>query len=281
MKSTFLPTTALLLLGAATLSTPSEAVLDQCTVSLAGLLADPGLNQCLPLQQLSLLLTDPITPALVNATATTFCSYPVCSPASVTLVQNTITQNCFNATDKSTSDLVYGAAQLYPAFKEGLCQRDLQNPPPSGNGTFCVTELTGSLTAYLAVHPSPLGLKIFANSTVLKQYVDGMPADLLCTPCNKAIINPLDNYIATNRASLNAEVLKWADVIQTEVQAKCGVDFTNGVAPPLTNNNTNGGGSGSGGKSSAAVTLSSSTSSVVMLTSLVVSAVVSVGAFFI
>ncbi|GJJ76947.1 hypothetical protein EMPS_09306 [Entomortierella parvispora] len=277
MKSTFLSSTvAFFLLGTATtfLSTTTEAALDQCTLSLAGLLADPGLNQCLPLQQLSLLLTENITTTLVNTTATQFCAYPVCSQATVTLVENTITQNCVNATDPATSDLVYGAAQLYQPFKDGLCTRDVLNPPPSGNGTFCITELAGSLTAYMALHPSPLGIEIFANATVLQQYVAGMPTDLLCTPCNKAIINPLDNYIAQNKASLNAEVLRWADVIQTEVQIKCGPDFTNGVAP--TNNNT------SGSKSAALSAFSvSSSSSLIVAATAAVSMVMSAGALFI
>jgi len=110
-------------------------------------------------------------------------------------------------------------------------------PGAPANGTFCVTELAASLTAYLAVHPSPLGIKIFANTTVLKEYVDGMPKELLCTACNKAIINPLDNYIAANQATLNAEVKKWASVIQTEVQLKFGSNFTDGVTPVPSANN--------------------------------------------
>jgi len=130
--------------------------------------------------------------------------------------------------------------------------------------------------AYLALHPSPLGIEIFANATVLQQYVDGMPASLLCTPCNKAIINPLDSYIAQNKASLNAEVLKWANVIQTEVQAKCGADFTNGVTP--TSNNTN----GSGGKSSGSMVAAFSTSSsIVTVATVAVTMVMSAGSLFI
>ncbi|KAF9989540.1 hypothetical protein BGZ75_006087 [Mortierella antarctica] len=183
--------------------------------------------------QLSQLLTSPITPALVNTTATALCSRPVCSPASITVVQNTVTQNCVNSTNKATSDLIYGGASLYPPLREGLCQR----VSPT-NGTFCAAVSTETLTAYLAKHPSPLGVKMFANSTVLKQYVDSVPKDVLCTPCNKAMINPLINYVAQNNATLNAEIRKWSGVIKTQVQAKCGADFTNGVAPKP--NNTSG-----------------------------------------
>ncbi|KAG0200868.1 hypothetical protein BGX28_006179 [Mortierella sp. GBA30] len=201
--------------------------LDQCTLSLATLLSDPGLNTCLPMHNLAQLLTDPITPALVNDTATALCSYPICGPESIKLVQNTVSQNCVNASDKQAADLIYGGASLYPPLREGVCQR-VSTP---NNGTFCATVLTETLTAYMAKNPSPLGIKIFANATVLQQYVDGMPQDILCTSCNKAMINPLVNYIAQNENTLTAEVLKWANVIKTQVQAKCGAGFTNGVAP--------------------------------------------------
>ncbi|KAG0038259.1 hypothetical protein BGZ82_000703 [Podila clonocystis] len=243
MKFTFTSVVgAVLFLVVSTTSPSSAATVDQCTVSLASLLSDPELNKCLPFPALAKLLTDPITPALVNDTATKFCSMPDCGQPSLTLVQNTVVQNCIdNSTaDHSTSDLVYGAASLYPPFKQGLCQRVPSAPGAPTNGTFCVTELAASMTEYLAVHPSPLGIKIFANATVLKEYVDGMPKELLCTPCNKAIINPLDNYIAANKATLNAEVLKWAGVIQSEVQLKCGSDFTDGATPVPSGNGQGG-----------------------------------------
>lgn len=243
MKFTFTSVVgSVLLLLVSTPSLSSAATLDQCTVSLASLLSDPELNKCIPFPALAKLLSDPITPALVNTTAAEFCSMPDCGQPSLTLVQNTVVQNCVdNSTaDRSTSDLVYGAASLYPPFKQGLCQRVPSASGAPANGTFCVTELAASMNAYLAVHPSPLGIKIFANATVLKAYVDGMPKELLCTPCNKAIINPLDNYIAANQATLNVQVLKWAGVIQSEVQLKCGSDFTDGATPVLPNGGNNG-----------------------------------------
>ncbi|KAG0347418.1 hypothetical protein BG004_007779 [Podila humilis] len=231
MKLTFstTPVVGSLLLAFSFLASPgTAATLDQCTVSLATLLSDPGLNQCLPIPTLAKLMTDPITPQLINNTATEFCSFPECKQPTLTLVQNTVAQNCIDntTTDKSTSELVYGAAALYPPAKEGLCQRI-----PGGDGTFCITELTNTMTAYLAKHPSPLGIKIFANSTVLQQYVNEMPQALLCTPCNKAIISPLESYIAKNQATLNDQIKKWANVIKTEVARKCGSDFTDGVVP--------------------------------------------------
>ncbi|KAK3844640.1 MAG: hypothetical protein J3R72DRAFT_437664 [Linnemannia gamsii] len=221
-------TSAILLLTPS--STDAALTLDQCSISLLGLVSDPGLNACLPMQQLSQLATSPlITPKLVNDTATAFCAFPTCPDASVALVRNTISQNCVNASDPATADLVYGAASLYPPFREGLCQRI-----PGGNGTFCVTELADTLTAYLAKHPTPLGLKILADSVALKQYVDEMPKEILCTPCNKAIINPIENYIASNKATLKPSILQWATILQTEAQAKCGAGFTDGQKPTQT-----------------------------------------------
>lgn len=243
-------TSSLALLATSLITLTNAATLDQCSISLLGLVADPGLNACLPMQQLSSLVTAPlITPLLVNNTATALCSLPICPTASVTLVQNTVTQNCVNASDPATAELVLGAASLYPPFREGMCQRI-----PGGNGTFCITELAETMTAYLAKHPSPLGIKIFANSTVLKQYVAEMPKELLCTPCNKAIINPIENYIAANQATLKPTILQWAGILKTEAANKCGADFTDGQKPTATTSpaKPTGGAAGSGGSGSGA-----------------------------
>ncbi|KAF9290272.1 hypothetical protein BGZ68_007496 [Mortierella alpina] len=206
--------------------TAAAPPLDACLVGLATLISDPGLNSCLPMAQLSQLVTAPITPELVNTTATALCSRPICGPASIKVVQNTVTQNCVNSTNKATSDLIYGGASLYPPLREGICQR----VSPT-NGTFCAAVSTETISAYLAKHPSPLGIKSFANVTVLKQYVDSVPKDVLCTTCNKAIINPLVNYVDQNKNTLNAEILKWSGVIKTQIQGKCGAAFTNGASP--------------------------------------------------
>ncbi|KAF9358778.1 hypothetical protein BGX26_000921 [Mortierella sp. AD094] len=223
MKSTFFISTVAVVLGSFLLpSTTNAIVIDPCTLSLGGLLSDPGLN----------------------------------SSASITLVENTVKQSCVNTTDPSTSELVAGAASLYAPAKEGLCQH-----VSTTNGTFCATVLTQSMTVYLAQHPSPLGLGIFANSTVLQQYVNAMPQDLLCTPCNKAMINPLTNFIAENQNTLNANVLKWANVIESGVQAKCGADFTNGAAPNTTASPQ----TGSNAKSAGLLAHDSSVATVVMV----------------
>ncbi|KAF9967209.1 hypothetical protein BGZ70_010363 [Mortierella alpina] len=174
--------------------------------------------------QLSELLTAPVTPTLVNATAAALCARPVCGQASITVVQNTVTQNCVNTSNKATSDLVYGGASLYAPLREGICQR----VSPT-NGTFCVTVSAEAIAAYLIQHPSPMGIKSFGNVTFLRQYAETVPKDVLCTACNKAIINPLINYVAKNKATLNAEILKWSGVIETGVKAKCGADFINGA----------------------------------------------------
>jgi hypothetical protein len=116
-----------------------------------------------------------------------------------------------------------------------------------------VTELAETMTTYLAAHPSPLGLKIFANSTVLKQYFDEMPKEILCTPCNKAIINPIENYITANKATLQPQILQWAAILQTEAANKCGAAFTDGQQPTATSAGPKptGGAGGAGGNSGA------------------------------
>lgn len=229
MKSTLFASTIALVLGSFLLPT-SAVVLDQCTLSLATLVSDAGLNACLPMAQFTSLTTQTITPKLVDETAAKFCSLPTCSAASLTLVQNTVKQNCVNnATDPSTAALISGVANLYDPAKEGLCQK-----VSSTNGTYCVTVLSENAIAYLAKNPSPLGLGILSDAVALEAYLRQVPTDLLCTSCNKAIINPLINYVAKTQSTQNAEILKWTNVIKTQVSSKCGADFVNGAAPPST-----------------------------------------------
>ncbi|KAF9969025.1 hypothetical protein BGZ73_008815 [Actinomortierella ambigua] len=207
--------------------------LDGCTVALGGLLGDAGLNQCLPFRSMSQLLTDPITPALVNATATDFCQYPDCQPQTIALVQNTIVQNCLDGVnvpnDTTTAQIVYGVASLYPPLKQGVCTR-IPN-----NGTFCVTELAESLGNYIKANPSPLGIGIFLNETILADYVSKVPKEILCTDCNKAMITPLYNYVTKNMLSLRPEIVAWSQAAQKAATAKCGAQFLDGQVPNLNN----------------------------------------------
>ncbi|KAG0305193.1 hypothetical protein BGZ98_004489 [Dissophora globulifera] len=249
MKSTILTSALALVLGS--FLVPASAVTsDQCLLSLVPLLADPGLNSCLPMQQFTTLMTAAITPELVNTTVTSYCSYPACSQDTLTLVENTVTQNCANGTDPNLADIVHGAASLYPSAKEGICQR----VSPT-NGTFCITVLVDSLTTYVAQNPSPLGSAIFSNETALEQYVANIPASLLCTSCTKSMINPLDNYIAQNQSSLKPIVVQWATIVQSAIQLKCGADFTNGAAPTASLNGETGSKGSNAGAASAKASL--------------------------
>jgi hypothetical protein len=240
-------------------SAAAVAPLDPCLVGLATLVSDPGLNSCLPMAQLSELLTaTTVTPALVNSTAAALCARPVCGQASITVVQNTVTQNCVNTSNKATSDLIYGGASLYAPLREGICQR----VSPT-NGTFCATVSAEAIAAYLIQHPSPMGLKGFGNVTFLRQYAESVPKDVLCTACNKAIINPLINYVAKNKATLNAEILKWSGVIQAGVEGKCGADFINGA--DFSNNGSTPDTTGHKGPKAAAAVASAQVPTVVMV----------------
>ncbi|KAF9150460.1 hypothetical protein BGX21_001225 [Mortierella sp. AD011] len=226
MKSTFFVSTIAVVLGSFILpSTTNAIVVDTCTLAIAGLTSDSGLNTCLPITKLSTLATSNITASIVDSTLASFCPMPVCPSASITLVENTVKQSCVNSTDSSTSDLIAGVASLYTPAKDGLCQT-----VSSTNATYCATVLTQSMLDYWSTNPATTGVSIFTNSTALLAYVNAMPTSLLCTSCNKAIINPLVNYVSTNKASLSSGILSWASVIENGVQSKCGSDFVNGAS---------------------------------------------------
>ncbi|KAF9158014.1 hypothetical protein DFQ26_008082 [Actinomortierella ambigua] len=244
---------SLLLFQTLLLTVAQAFVMNQCTVALGGLLADAALNQCIPFSSLSLLLTDPITPALINSTTHDFCRYPDCQPQSIALVQNTIVQNCLDGVnvpnDTSTAEIVYGIASMYPPLKQGMCSR-IPN-----NGTFCLTEVAQSLGDYIRANPSPLGLRIFFNQTTLADYVAKVPKEILCTDCNKAMITPINAFVEKNMLSLRPEIVSFAQAAQKATAAKCGAQFLDGQVPNLNNQSGNGGKNGTqsdGGKSAAA-----------------------------
>lgn len=213
-------------------SSPSHAtLLDQCGFSAAALLTNTEVASCIPIKPISDLVTNNFTVALVNKTTGEFCSYPLCSKAAVNLIENTIVQNCATDPDDKADFLaMFGAASLYVPFKQGLCN---QVDPPR-NGTYCLTLLSGSLQAYMKKHPTPDGALVFANTTVLVDYLAGLPEDVLCTPCNKAMISPIDNYVAVNQLTLDPSVVTWSRAVQMQVQKKCGENFIDGLSTPDT-----------------------------------------------
>ncbi|KAG0243876.1 hypothetical protein BGW41_001065 [Actinomortierella wolfii] len=236
-KATSLP--LLILLSTALMALFSSftqaLTLDQCTVSLAGLLSNADLNQCMPFSSLSRLLTEEVTPELVNSTATDFCVYPDCSQQAIALVQNTIVQNCLDGVDvpndTTTANIVYGVASLYPPLKQGICTR-IPN-----NGTFCVTEFAKSLGDYIRANPSPLGIGIFLNGTVLFDYVSKIPKEVLCTDCTEAIVTPISNFVEKNMLSLRPEIVSWALTAKKATTDKCGATFLDGDIPSFNKGN--------------------------------------------
>ncbi|KAI8352799.1 hypothetical protein B0O80DRAFT_83300 [Mortierella sp. GBAus27b] len=291
MRSNLIPSSLVLFL----LSFPSlssipgthAALLDQCAVSITALIIDPRINACIPFEPLAQLAngTD-LTPKFVNDTTTTFCELPFCSPQTVSLIENTLNQNCVNSTeDQDDNNWFFGFASLYVPFKQGMCQRvglaSATAPPPplapgeARNGTFCIAILTESLQAYLKDHPptvnytapttttaattatspfptlslpssapsavpkpnkkpkgEPEGWAILGNTTRLREYIQGMPNDTLCTPCNKAMINPLNRFVAARQLSLDTAIVAWVRTLQSEVEKKCGEAFVDGIGPP-------------------------------------------------
>ncbi|KAF9313679.1 hypothetical protein BG003_004927 [Podila horticola] len=223
---------ALLLLLTA-LPSSHAALFDQCGLSTVALLTNPVISGCIPIGPINNLISNNFTVALVNKTTGEFCSYPLCPKTAVSLIENTILQNCAeNPEDKAEFMAMFGSASLYVPFKQGLCN---QVDPPR-NGTYCLTLLSDSLQAYMKKHPSPDGALVFANTTVLVDYINGLPVSVLCTPCNKAMINPIDHFVAVNQLTLDPSVVSWSRAVQKQVQLKCGEDFIDGrpLAPEPT-----------------------------------------------
>ncbi|KAF9553554.1 hypothetical protein BGW38_009378, partial [Lunasporangiospora selenospora] len=218
----------------------------------------PRVTECLPLSPMMELFnatfdsTSPATIQLANDTAASFCVMPICKPRTVSLLENTIRQNCLEGPEEAEGlEVLFAASALYVPFKQGLCQ---QLDPPR-NGTFCVTVMVESMSAYLKENPfhvnsttssTPLPTQIRANpSTIpssnatsssneatpsptkspskpkkhkggimdliwdkaaLQAYVDKTPQAVVCTPCNKAMINPINNYVSIHQLELDPDI---------------------------------------------------------------------------
>ncbi|GJJ75754.1 hypothetical protein EMPS_08112 [Entomortierella parvispora] len=217
-----------LILQTIPLPTTDASFLDQCTIGFSALLTDRGVNACVPIGPLTTLVTDDITPQLLNDTTTTFCRLPDCSPATVTLIENTINQNCLNTSeDYSDMQAIYEVASLYVPLKQGLCQRI--DPPK--NGTFCLTVLADSLEQYVKKHPQINNWDVILNQTLFQQYVASIPDSLLCTDCNKAMITPVISFVSTRQLNLDPALVASVRGIQFLIQKRCGPNFVDGVAP--------------------------------------------------
>ncbi|KAF9572185.1 hypothetical protein EC968_010192 [Mortierella alpina] len=160
-----------------------------------------------------------VTAKIVNDTATLFCTMPFCSASAVALMEKTINQNCIESIDDSESlQWLYRFASLYVPFKQGICQRF----EPATNGTFCITIFTESMEIYAKQHPSQKGWRIYENSTEMDNYVDQMPASMICTPCNKLMINPMIQFVTVRQLTLPADIIAWVRGLQSGIERRCG-----------------------------------------------------------
>ncbi|KAF9947590.1 hypothetical protein BGZ72_010434 [Mortierella alpina] len=172
---------------------------------------------------------DQITPQLVNDTATQFCTMPFCSTSAVNLIETTLNKNCVdNLDDASTFTWFYRFASLYVPFKQGICQRF----EPATNGTFCITIFTESMNTFAKENPSKSGWKIYENSTEADLYVEEMPASMICTPCNKLMINPMIHFVTLRQLTLPADIVAWVRGLQDGIERRCGAGFVDGIGPP-------------------------------------------------
>ncbi|KAF9132250.1 hypothetical protein BGW39_000502 [Mortierella sp. 14UC] len=206
-------------------------------MAMAALTLDSRVNTCFPSKTWeSFILTEDVTPKLINDTAADICPRPLCNPTTVALIENTIDQNCINTTDteeQAGTKWLYGVSSLYIPLKEGMCQ----TVSPT-NGTFCVTTLTQNLIAYSnSKTPGNKGKKfswdMMLNGTQLQRWIDSVPSALICTPCTQSMVNPLDRYVSVHQLSLDPYVVAWVRFLQAQVTRKCGEGFINALPPPV------------------------------------------------
>ncbi|CAH1768451.1 14282_t:CDS:2 [Entrophospora sp. SA101] len=212
-----------------------------CQSALLSIVSSPEFLQCIPITPLLPLLTfftdpgeiaslisDPKTglqklqPALIEL-SNEFCVAPKCSDKGVADAIKTIQTGC-NPDDMKNPllEFIFPAAVFYYPARDTICFKDAVNP-----SHFCLFDDDITTSINLPQSPFKLGGGDFIDSIVVAD------PTAICTTCNKAIYNTIDNFINSN--DLAKKILAGDQVLLYQVRVffaiKCGIGFEDGKVP--------------------------------------------------
>jgi hypothetical protein len=188
---------------------------DSCQSTLTKLLGDKDINACFPFTSVApLATTNKPNPDALKTAADKICGLPKCSDDLVTKTQNDIKAGCQQDLDKDNdiAKLIYYTVILYSPTRDSICFKN-------STGGYCFIE---SLEALQQVYESaPKGQDPAMTFA-------GAPKEVVCTPCNKQIVNTYLNFQKSNPQAF-AEIKeikeKDLDTAKNALSGKCGADF--------------------------------------------------------
>lgn len=211
----------------------------QCQGALLSIVANPEFFECVPVAALLPLLTDPTFlpsilkdpiangPKLLPIFDAT-CALPKCSDEGVKTALEAVTTGCASDINNPLIQLAIGAMTFYSPVRDIVCFKDNKDE-------YCLVE---TITNVLTLPPPPKDFKLLGG--IIDKLVVAEPK-AICTPCNKAILNTVVNFLKKNPQALlilNAAFNVGENELfigKLYVFLKCGFQFLDGKVPDPSN----------------------------------------------
>ncbi|GBB91656.1 hypothetical protein RclHR1_01900021 [Rhizophagus clarus] len=207
----------------------------QCQAALFSVVANPEFFECVPVAALLPVLTDPeFLPSFIKDPITNgpkllpifdaTCSIPKCSDEGVKNAIQTVTEGCAADIKNPLIQLALGAMTFYSPVRDIICFKDNKDE-------YCLVE---TFTNILSLPAPPKDFKLLGG--IIDKLVVAEPRSI-CTPCNKAILNTVVDYLKENPAALallNAAFNVGPNeffIAKLYVFLKCGFEFMDGKIP--------------------------------------------------
>lgn len=207
----------------------------QCQSALLSVVANPEFFECVPVAALLPLLTDPtFLPSILKDPITNgpkllpifdaTCALPKCSDSGVKNALKTVSEGCASDLNNPLIQLALGAITFYSPVRDVICFKDNKDE-------YCLVE---TVTNILTLPAPPSDFKLLGG--IIDKLVTAEPRSI-CTPCNKAILNTVVDFLKKNPAALlllNAAFHFGENELfigKLFVFLKCGFEFLDGKIP--------------------------------------------------
>ncbi|CAB4393861.1 unnamed protein product [Rhizophagus irregularis] len=211
----------------------------QCQAALFSVVANPEFFECVPVSALLPALTDPdFLPSILkdpihNAAKLlpifdATCALPKCSDEGVKGALEAVTQGCAADLANPIIQLALGALTFYSPVRDVMCLKDKKDE-------YCVVE---TVTNVLSLPDPPKDFRLLGG--IVDKLLVAEPK-AICTPCNKAILNIVANFLKKNPVAL-ALLDASFHIGENELFIgkvyfflKCGFQFLDGKVPDPSN----------------------------------------------
>lgn len=207
----------------------------QCQAALFSIVATPEFFQCVPVVALLPVLTDPtFLPSVLKdpigsgpkliPVVDAICADPKCSDDGVKGALEAVTKGCTADLKNPLIQLAFGVLTFYSPVRDIICLKDNKDE-------YCVAE---TITNILSLPTPPKDFKLLGG--IIDKLVSAEPK-FICTPCDKAILNIVINFLKKNPSAL-AMLDSAFHIGENELfigklyfVLKCGFQFLDGKIP--------------------------------------------------